>query len=62
MGGITDMFKKPKQPEAIKMPDPEDPTALEAKRRDQARRKVDGRASTDLASGGSGTYSNTLLG
>lgn len=61
MGGMADMFKKPKQPEPVKMPDPEDPTVLEAKRREQQKRMSAGRSSTDMTSGG-GTYSGTLLG
>lgn len=68
MGGITDMFKKPEKPEAVKMPDPEDTTVLEAKRRERMKIAGTGRTSTNLsggqAQGGAapGTYSGTLLG
>ena len=68
MGGIADMFKKPKTPDPVRMPDPEDTTVLEAKRRERSRMAAGGRTSTNLSGSGTqggsaaGTYTETLLG
>lgn len=72
MGGIGELFspKKLRAPETVRMPDPEDPAALEAKRRKASTATGTGRASTVLgdvsgdAAGmaGGSTYGGTLLG
>ncbi len=68
MGGLTDMFKSPKMPDAlpsVSLPDPSDAKVVQAgKRKKEEERARTGRESTDLG-GGSGapvTYGNSTLG
>ena len=61
MGTIKSLFapKIPKPEPAVRMPDQQDPAAVEAKRRKQAElSQGKGRASTDLT----GTYASDRLG
>lgn len=64
MSGLGALFSPPKpQVQAtVRMPDQQDPAALEAARKKRADLMAgSGRASTDLTGNG-GAYSNTLLG
>lgn len=65
MGGLTEMFKKPKMPElpaTTRIPDAMDPSVLEAGRRRKAQQQaVGGRESTNLE-GAKPAYSNADLG
>lgn len=62
MGAIKSLFGTPKAAPVVRMPDREDPAAIEARKREQAKAMAStGRASTNLTGAG-GSYVSDKLG